>query len=363
MNSDKSKTRPHFLRLVDATSSPEPISLETFSRVGWQSTLFANENPALILFIRFQEISENDFTAILNHARPKFLFDLRRVPRFDLDSLNRRKAFTLFSEAGIQYLDLSRYLNTNNGSDRDPAHVARLVVDASNDAAFRGPIAFLVDTKQFSESYITGLVEKLPSTASTTWDVLRVPLSEPEVLEPQQNKDIVFVSHANPEDNAFATWLTGQLTLIGYSVWSDVTQLIGGELLWDDIEEAIRTKAAKFVAVLSKRAQQKPGVLDEIDVAVRVERSKGIKRFVVPIRVDDLPYREVRANIARKNVIDFSENWASGLRALLEALERDKVPRQTTSKAHVFSRWIIDRVAQASHLIEQLPLQTEEDCG
>lgn len=351
MNSDKFKPRPHFLRLVETTSTPDPISHETFSRVGWQSTLFANENPALILFISFQEITEREFTTILIGARPKFLFDLRRVPRFDLGTLNRRQVFALFSKTGIQYWDFSRYLNTHH--DRNPAHVARLIADASNHAVIRGPIAFLVDTQQFGERYITTLVEELPSAASMTWDVLRVPLSDAGELQPQQTRNIVFVSHANPEDNAFATWLAGQLTLVGYSVWSDVTRLVGGENLWDDIEEAIRLKAAKFIAVLSKRAQQKPGVLDEIDVAVRVERSVGLKRFVVPVRIDDLPYGEVRANIARKNIIDFSENWASGLRAVLEVLERDRVPRDVTGKADVLSHWIKDRIAQSSHLVRK----------
>src|SRR5208337_3659699 len=51
-----------------------------------------------------------------------------------------------------------------------------------------------------------------------------------------QNRNMVFVSHANPEDNAFAQWLALRLATQGYAVWSDVTRLLGGEDFWDDIQ-------------------------------------------------------------------------------------------------------------------------------
>ena len=37
---------------------------------------------------------------------------------------------------------------------------------------------------------------------------------------------IVFISHSNPEDNDFTTWLAARLALAGYEVWSDITKLI-----------------------------------------------------------------------------------------------------------------------------------------
>ena len=140
-------------------------------------------------------------------------------------------------------------------------------------------------------------------------------------------RDVVFISHANPEDNEFARWLGASLSTLGYRVWSDVTRLIGGEEFWDDIEEAIRKKSAKVVVCLSRISQTKKGVLDEINCAVGTERSQGLDNFVIPIRLDDLPFSDVRANIGRKNIIDFSENWAAGLRELLKVFARDTVPR------------------------------------
>jgi hypothetical protein len=353
MNSDKPQVKPNFLRLVDTKSTIDPILSDTFVRPAWQSTLFANDNPSLLLFVNFEEINENDFTTVLSGARPKFLFDIRRVPRFDLGSLNRKQAFALFSMIKTRYIDLSVRVNHAEEAtgEIDPVIFAKLIMDSSNLTTLQGPLAFLVDAQNFDESNISRLIGAVPSYGTSPWDVLRVPIYGSEQLDEQSSRSVIFISHANPEDNAFATWLSGQLTLAGYSVWSDVTQLIGGETFWDDIEETIRQRAAKVIAVLSVSAQRKAGVLDEIDLAVRVERSRGLKRFVLPVRLDELSHSDVRANIARKNVIDFKDNWALGLHSLLSVLERDRVPRSSHSLAGDLSRWVTKRCAQTSTLV------------
>jgi len=54
------------------------------------------------------------------------------------------------------------------------------------------------------------------------------------------SQSMVFVSHANPEENEFARWLTLQLANEGYPVWCDVTKLLGGEKFWENIQDANR---------------------------------------------------------------------------------------------------------------------------
>lgn len=353
MNSITPKNKANFLRLVEKTTQLDPVSPQTFVRPAWQTTFFANENPSLLLFLNFEQMAESDFDAALAGARPKYLFDLRRVPRFDLGNLNRKKAFQRFSNARIQYLDFSGLLKFEGAHGSDPKLVARLIADSSNQALVTGPLGFLVDAFQFEEAYITKLIEALPSRKEASWDILRLPISAEVATEKQGKRNLLFISHANPQDNAFATWLAGRLTLAGYSVWSDVTKLFGGETFWDDIESAVREQSAKVIVVLSKEAQKKPGVLDEIDLAVRVERSLGLQRFVLPIRIDDLPHSEVRANIARKTIIDFSDNWASGLHSLLSILERDRVPREVSGNAKILADWVTDRCAEQSHVVEK----------
>ena len=60
-------------------------------------------------------------------------------------------------------------------------------------------------------------------------------------------RHMLFLSHATPEDNAFARWLALQLANEGYPVWCDLTKLLGGEDFWKDIQEAIRKRSSRFL--------------------------------------------------------------------------------------------------------------------
>jgi TIR domain len=85
----------------------------------------------------------------------------------------------------------------------------------------------------------------------------------------QANRRVVFLNHANPEDNVFVLWLGARLTAAGYHVWSDLLQLVGGERFWNDINEAIRQHTAVFLPILSNASidPAKEGVHNEIAIA------------------------------------------------------------------------------------------------
>jgi hypothetical protein len=42
------------------------------------------------------------------------------------------------------------------------------------------------------------------------------------------DRDVVFISHATPDDNEFVRWLGTRLTGYGYKVWADIFDLAGG---------------------------------------------------------------------------------------------------------------------------------------
>lgn len=167
------------------------------------------------------------------------------------------------------------------------------------------------------------------------------------------SRKLLFVSHANPEDNEFTLWLCSRLTSLGYLVWSDLTKLFGAEIFWDDIEDAIRNHSAKVIVVLSRAAQQKNGVLDEIQLAVSVERSQKIDRFVVPSRIDSIPHTDVKPNLARKNIIDFNGKWPEGFGNLLKVLERDNVPKGQTLSAREIGAWVKNIVDNSQRIVQE----------
>jgi hypothetical protein len=110
-------------------------------------------------------------------------------------------------------------------------------------------------------------------------------------------KDMVFVSHANPEDNDFTRWLALQLANDGYGVWCDLTKLLGGETFWKDAEEAIRTRTVKFVYVLSRTSNVKDGPRNELQIAKNVARlDHSLHDFVIPVHIDDLPHSEIKSS-------------------------------------------------------------------
>ena len=180
---------------------------------------------------------------------------------------------------------------------------------------------------------------------------------------------VVFISHANPEDNLFARWLGLQLTREGYSVWSDITKLIGGETFWSDVEDAIRNHTAKFIFVLSRASNAKQGPLDELHLARTVAKENNATDFIIPLRIDDIPFGDINRGPYRLNAIDCGTSWADGLYRLLEKLQKDGVPKDAARfnatsvaswwKAHCDGAEIIKRKAE-EHLsnwfaIERLP--------
>ena len=166
-------------------------------------------------------------------------------------------------------------------------------------------------------------------------------------------RKLVFISHANPEDNQFVLWLASRLTSLGYLVWSDVTELFGAEKFWRDIEDAIRTHSAKVIVVLSRVAQQKEGVLNEIHTALAVEKSNGLDRFVMPIRIDDLPSTDVISPLIQRNYIDFYKGWAAGLNNLLTFLEKSNVPCNSSQEIRQTSQWIESLLAGPESVVAE----------
>ena len=152
-------------------------------------------------------------------------------------------------------------------------------------------------------------------------------------------KDVVFISHANPEDNEFTRWLSLKLASLGYHVWSDVTRLLGGEDFWRDIERAIRENTIKFLYVLSKTSNQREGSLLELKVAHDVRKRDKLHDFIIPLHIDDLPFNEINIQLSSLIAIDFLNSWANGLKQLVAKLEKEGVPTDPRFSFDAVRKW------------------------
>ena len=154
----------------------------------------------------------------------------------------------------------------------------------------------------------------------------------------------IFVSHATPDDNEFAIWLSARLAAAGYDVWCDQEKLLGGEDFWKDIEVALRTKAAKFVLVISKHMKTedgstRDGIAKEIAVAEAIKKKGTDPYFIIPALIDDTPYDQFGIEFIRLNGINFKSNWAAGFSKLVEVLERDKIPNDAAIVQPSMKAW------------------------
>jgi hypothetical protein len=154
-------------------------------------------------------------------------------------------------------------------------------------------------------------------------------------------RDVIFISHATPDDNEFVRWLGTRLTGYGYKVWADIFDLAGGTPFWISIEDAIRKRALKVIFVVSKASchLDRSGVRNEISVADAVKKSLNDPAFVIPVRIDDVPFGELPIQLHQLNAIDFTGGWGGKLVDLVDTLTKAGVPRVVTDLTAEFDRW------------------------
>ena len=144
------------------------------------------------------------------------------------------------------------------------------------------------------------------------------------------SRDTIFISHATPEDNEFAIWLASRLEMLGYKTWLDKNCLLGGEPIWQNIQDQIKNHAQKFLLVYSSHINDatgnlKDGIQKELSYAESIAKNESLKDFIIPLNIDpEAAFNEfIGAN--RLTQIIFYD-WAEGLNKLIKKLNQDNIP-------------------------------------
>ncbi|WP_282160921.1 toll/interleukin-1 receptor domain-containing protein [Ulvibacterium marinum] len=158
----------------------------------------------------------------------------------------------------------------------------------------------------------------------------------------KEEKSLLFISHAVPQDDYLAVWLASKLKLLGYDVWVDKKDLRSGSAFWNEIELKMRDQSIKFLALVSqpyidKSRDRNSGVFSEVTLAKAL--SKKIENYIIPLKVDDCSYDDFPINILPLDTIDFSKNWGFGLKKLIKELEIQNIPKSRNEKENVLSLW------------------------
>jgi hypothetical protein len=80
---------------------------EDFLAPEHQANLFPTPRRGLMVFVYFPDVTEEEFRAALEYARPSSIVELRPAPRFDIGTLNRKTAFHAFQNHNSTYIDLA----------------------------------------------------------------------------------------------------------------------------------------------------------------------------------------------------------------------------------------------------------------
>ena len=170
---------------------------------------------------------------------------------------------------------------------------------------------------------------------------------------PPQARMTVFVTHAAPDDNEFALWLSSKLAMAGYGVWVDRRRLRGGADAWDEIDSVLRNQAIKQIVLFTSHTA-KPGVKKELAIGDVMRKKLSDPGFIIPIRADDIAYADAPPEFLRAHIIDGYPNWHDCLKELFETLEEAHVPKSPSPDAESLSR-IVEAREDGRRFVVQRP--------
>jgi len=169
-------------------------------------------------------------------------------------------------------------------------------------------------------------------------------------------RNMVFVTHAAPDDNEFALWLSSKLAIAGYRVWIDRRRLRGGDDFWDEIDHVLRNEAVKQIVAFTEHVG-KPGVKKELAIGDVVRKKLADSKFIIPVRAADISFSDAPPEFLRDHIIDGYPNWHDCLKELFETLEVAGVPKSATLDALTLQtiiqareegrRFVVDRPEEA----------------
>jgi TIR domain/Restriction endonuclease len=204
------------------------------------------------------------------------------------------------------------------------------------------------------ETVVTAAVGKALSKSGTVPAVLASLLPPTEAAEnaapvEKAARDTIFLIKASPIDDEFALWLAPKLEAEGYRLFADILTLQPGDRWRRQINQALQYRAAKVLLICRDATLADPHVQDDLDIALEVAKELGDTRFIIPLRLE--PGKKVKG-IGDAVTVDFVRGWGEGVGLLLDALQRQKVPRPAGEPV-IDPNWEIFRRRGAIPLVEE----------
>lgn len=142
----------------------------------------------------------------------------------------------------------------------------------------------------------------------------------------RNERTVLFISKATPGDDEFVLWLAPRLEAEGYEVFADILTIEPGARGRKEITDTLQKRGIKLLLCGRDATLEKEGVQEEIGIAEDLVKELGDKKFIIPLRLEK--YRKV-FGVGELQYVNFERGWAEGFSKLLDALNRQRVPRAT----------------------------------
>lgn len=137
--------------------------------------------------------------------------------------------------------------------------------------------------------------------------------------------DMLFISYA-PADQTLALWLSRRLLADGFRVWCEDISLLGGMNRVQVIEQVIRTRSFRMLALYSNASLSNPDVNLQRSIAHDIGAQRA-GEFLVPLAVEQIDPSALDWKTRSLAFVPFDRSWAEGLRLLLRKLVDADCPR------------------------------------
>ena len=149
----------------------------SFSTPTSQGDLFLEANVNTLVFVYTPGLGET-FGTLLIKIRPRWVFDLRPAPRFEILGQSRKDTFALFENLKIQYIDVTGMLgvNTYKTTEMNAIFLAKTIAAAGvmGERTLKGPNVFLLDDLDYLGHIINLLPAYLQPPARKRWEIVQI---------------------------------------------------------------------------------------------------------------------------------------------------------------------------------------------